>query len=527
MRPHRQGPLPLRRGRQVLPLADHRRRARRPRLALPPAGVAQAHQVPMRRAARPRARDRPRSRPRRPARPRSRARPCSTSRTRASAPRWHRRQPGDVYRGRTDVVVSDSDSCGHDRRARGQLRSEVRRRRAACRSGSTFTSAQAEVSLFARVPAGPGTPDGHADRVRRQRRRRRQPTVPTPTGRGARSSCATPDGAARSRSVEIGTTPRFRARHRRRRLLAVAAAGRRHHGRAVGDGRLGRRDVLVRRQPGPDDVQLPARRRGGRAVRRRRSPTPGWPTAQHTFQVTGTDRWGTADATPGRADVDGPARGRPRRGRRGRRHRQLPGQRERGPGRRGPGRGRRRLRGAALGQHAGRGGQVATVKLLSGEVFVKLPAGASGSAMVASPWGQLDVLAHEVRRVEHPGRSPEVLRQREARTARRQSSRPRSRCARDRRPARCAARPVPSSTPPACRAAPFSHSRSAVAVSSASIGCERRPAFPHAVAGGPARWQRRSSVCGAWFISTPPPSPSHVPRQPAVPCSCSGDRADR
>ena len=44
------GQYKLRRGRQVLPLADHGRRPRRPRVALPPAGVAQAHQVPMRRA---------------------------------------------------------------------------------------------------------------------------------------------------------------------------------------------------------------------------------------------------------------------------------------------------------------------------------------------------------------------------------------------------------------------------------------------------------------------------------------------
>ena len=132
------------------------------------------------------------------------------------------------------------------------------------------------------------------------------------------------------------------------------------------------------------------------------------------------------------------------------------------------------------------------------------------------PRRQCDLLAHELRLVEHRRSRRSGAPRPAARTARRRATRRRSRSGRGRRRARCAARPAPSSTPPACRAR---RSRTRAAPSP----CPRPPSAAPAAAtpptpspAEPARWQSRSSVCGAWFISTPPPSPSHVPRQPAV-----------
>ena len=71
-------------------------------------------------------------------------------------------------------------------------------------------------------------------------------------------------------------------RHRRHRLLPVPAARHRDHLRAVGHGDQRRGGVRLRRQPGPRDVRLQARRRAVRALRepedvlrpRRRARTP-------------------------------------------------------------------------------------------------------------------------------------------------------------------------------------------------------------------------------------------------------------
>ena len=163
----------------------------------------------------------------------------------------------------------------------------------------------------------------------------------------------------RSAAWSSTSTPTARARHRRRRLLAdVAQPDVDITGGPSGTVAVGRRDVHVRRQPGPDDVLLQARRRAVGAVHARRRPTPGSPTGAHTFTRDRARPLGrsTTRARPsgrGRVapvadrDGDGILDGRG----------QLPGRRERGPGRRGQGRRRRRLRGAPVRHDAGRGRQ--------------------------------------------------------------------------------------------------------------------------------------------------------------------------
>ena len=111
-----------------------------------------------------------------------------------------------------------------------------------------------------------------------------------------------------------------------------------------------------------------------------RSPTPGCPTAHHTFQVIARDRWGTIDSTPGARtwtvrrvpDRDGDG---------------VPDATDNCPDAANAGQGDADHDGVGdacevlpSGNTPIEAGKAATVKLISGEVFVKLPAGASGSA---------------------------------------------------------------------------------------------------------------------------------------------------
>jgi hypothetical protein len=110
----------------------------------------------------------------------------------------------------------------------------------------------------------------------------------------------------------------------------------------------------------------------------------GLPDGQHTFTVTGTDRWGSTDASPAARtwtvqrvadrDADGVVDGS-----------------DNCPDNANAGQGDADADGVGdacevlpSGNTPVEAGRVATVKLVSGEVFVKLPAGAAGSAFTSS-----------------------------------------------------------------------------------------------------------------------------------------------
>ena len=242
-RPHRQGPLPLRRRRQVLPLADHGR-----------AGSASA-----RRAASSRGRASPRSADE----TRGSAWRCSLAAALAApAGRRGARADGARLRGparrRTSAssstgarssaqrrVVTDGDTLRRASRARAATRPALRSTGCVPRSSSRFPRTQAIVEAFVRCVAGGSRHDARRSPSPASTRRRSVVAGTAVRGRDRRGSRSRSHRrTAPRRSRDVGSLRRpVRTRRRRRRVLADACsptstspAGRR-------DGRVGRRDA--------------------------------------------------------------------------------------------------------------------------------------------------------------------------------------------------------------------------------------------------------------------------------------------
>ena len=235
--------VPLRRDRQVLPLAGRPGRPRQAEDELPAARLAQAHEVPMRRA----------------------VALALLLAALAAAPAGAA-APGPTVVDFETARPVETQPSGRSLRRAATGGTEVQLRRAepggtargtsttsASRSTSTFPAGQATVSAFVRVAVGAAA--GAATLVPRPRRGRDSVSLRRQhvgvRRLGLRSIVLrTNDGAATITAGRVLDSERSGLDVDDIGFSPTAAARRGHHRRAGGHGRVGRRDVRVRRQPG-------------------------------------------------------------------------------------------------------------------------------------------------------------------------------------------------------------------------------------------------------------------------------------
>jgi hypothetical protein len=284
--------------------------------------------------------------------------------------------PDEVYAGRSDVALSDSDSCGNVAAPGGNFGPKYLFD--GCGFRLDFASPQAEVSLFAHVSDGPETPDVTL-------------TAYDANG-GVLATASVADATSwrplvvRSSSAAIVraqlTAPRFR--------VDTDDIGFSSNPQPDVDitggpsGTVGSGDASFSFAGNQDRMTFSCRLDGG-AAEPCSSPKSytGLADGQHTFTVTGADRWGSADASPAARtwtvqrvtdrDGDGVTDGA-----------------DNCPVNANAGQGDADSDGVGdacevlpSGNTPLEAGRFAKVKLLSGEVFVKLPAGAAGSAFTS------------------------------------------------------------------------------------------------------------------------------------------------
>jgi hypothetical protein len=291
--------------------------------------------------------------------------------------------PGAVYAGRNDVVITDSDSCGQIATPGGSLGPKYVFD--SCPPFRlTFTSPQAEVSVFAR--AGVNGTAGSAPDLSAVALDANGAPVAQTTVTGAVDwrpiVLTSPDGAAKIARVELRTT-RFR--------LDVDGVGFSPTPQPDTDitsgpsGTVANGDATFTFAGNQDGMTFRCRLDGGPESACSSPATfANLPDGQHSFTVAGVDRWGSADASPASRTwtVSRPLTDRDRDG-------VLDGA-DNCPDAANPGQGDADGDGVGdacelftSGNDPIQAGIDTKVRLVSGEVFIKLPPGASASAFTA------------------------------------------------------------------------------------------------------------------------------------------------